>query len=118
MVCLVLPSLSVACVLLSANNAAATPSHPPPPSHNPPPLLLADFVIVSPVTELAKTVLAFALGITRGATVVTYVQNNVHVPPRPKALGPPPPWHMRLVGQEPPGTPKLWLRTGKVVPLL
>jgi hypothetical protein len=75
-------------------------------------------VIVSPVTELAKTVLAFALGITRGATVVTYVQNNVHVPPRPKALGPPPPWHMRLVGQEPPGTPKLWLRTGKVVPLL
>ena len=90
----------------------------PLPQPPPPPLLLADFVIVSPVTELAKTVLAFALGITRGATVVTYVQNNVHVPPRPKALGPPPPWHMRLVGQEPPGTPKVWLRTGKVVPLL
>ncbi len=103
--CCVLPTLSVVCVLLTANKRCRH-------------LLLADFVIVSPVTELAKTVLAFALGITRGATVVTYVQNNVHVPPRPKALGPPPPWHMRLVGQEPPGTPKLWLRTGKVVPLL
>jgi hypothetical protein len=69
--------------------------------------------------ELAKTVLAFTLGISRGATVVTFVHNSVSIPPRPKALGPAP---AHLCGS-PVGTGKASSGgggkggTGRIVPL-
>ncbi len=44
----------------------------------------ADYFIVSPILELVKAALFFLFKVSGSMTVLTYVLNNVSIPPRPR----------------------------------
>ena len=50
--------------------------------------MCADVAIVGPVVELVKSIVKLCIAVSGHTTIVEHIFKMVHVPPRPRALGP------------------------------